>query len=49
MAKKSDMFGNKVNVVDDAVTISIERFQELIIKEAKYDELRSTNAESEEE
>lgn len=42
MARLKDNMGNERNVVDEAITISIERFKELIIKESKYDDLTRT-------
>lgn len=36
MPKVKDMLGNERNVIDEAITISIERYNELIIIEAEY-------------
>lgn len=37
MAVQKTILGNEINVIDTAITISVERFKELIVKEAKYD------------
>lgn len=37
MQKIKDMLGNERIIADDAITISIDRFNKLIVKEAKYD------------
>lgn len=39
MAKSKDILGNIHTVTDEAITISIERYDELIIKEALLDKL----------
>lgn len=39
MAKSKDILGNVHTVTDETVTISIERYDELIIKEALLDKL----------
>ena len=50
MAKVNDIMGNVRNVVDNAITISIERYNELIIKEALFDvEHRKNNIKESEE
>lgn len=37
MAKVNDILGNTRAIVDNAITISLDRFEELIVKESKYD------------
>ena len=37
MPKVKDILGNERIIADEAITISIDRFKELIIKEAKCD------------
>lgn len=39
MAKSKDILGNVHTVTDEAITISIERYDELIIKEALLDKI----------
>lgn len=39
MAKSKDILGNIHTVTDEAITISIERYDELIIKEALLNKL----------
>ena len=37
MPKVKDILGNERIIADETITISIDRFSELIVKEAKYD------------
>lgn len=37
MPKVKDILGNEGIIADEAITISIDRYNELIVKEAKYD------------
>ena len=37
MQKIKDMFGNERIIADDAITISVDRYNKLIVKEARYD------------
>ena len=51
MAKHKDILGNEIAVVDKTVTISIERYNQLIIMEAEYNKTKNkicVNKESEE-
>ena len=44
MAKYKDILGNEKVVVDEMVTISIERFEHLIITEYLYNEEHETRS-----
>ena len=37
MPKVKDILGNERIIADEAITISIDRYNQLIVKEAKYD------------
>ena len=37
MTKVKDILGNERIIADEAITISIDRYNQLIVKEAKYD------------
>lgn len=43
MAVTKDILGNKCITVDDCVSIPIERYDELVKKEAYYDEIMKFN------
>ena len=43
MASSKDILGNTHTLIDEAVAIPVERYEELVKKEAYYDEIMKFN------